>query len=57
MKVIEQKESIYNIDADLDDGKLYLYQDDTCFIEQECIEVDKQGAKQLIEILKEFVNE
>ena len=55
MRVIEQKK--YSIEVDKSDGKIYIYQDDVCRIEQECIEVEIEGAKQLIEVLKEFVDE
>lgn len=54
--VICQKESVYDVEFDVSDDKFYIYQDDVDG-DQECIELDVTGAKQLIKVLQEFVNE
>lgn len=53
MKVIEQK-ILSELTVDLDDPDGEVVRINDC---QDYILIDKQGAKQLIEILKEFMGE
>ena len=53
MKVITQ--SKYDIEVDKSEGKIYIYQDEVDGAEQDCIEVEMDGARQLIEVLQELL--
>lgn len=55
MKTIEH--TVYLTKVSFENNCVYIYQDDDDYCDADCVELEKETAKQLIEILKEFVDE